>query len=162
MARKPDAAFIERCTKLWDSIDGATAEQVAQLVKDGEKFGKDSVELAYACATQGRMARWTQKELGEGAQALDRAVAIAATKGLGPELSSRWLRTLCVVWDDLGEAQNAIDAAEKAHALSAPLRGQMHPETIAAAAGLVRTMRLALHPVLPELRELAAIWPTMS
>src|SRR6185503_11937493 len=45
---------------------------------------------------------------------------------------------------------------------STPLRGQMHPETIAASAGLVRTMRLALHPVIPELRELAAIWPTLS
>src|SRR5688572_24819734 len=155
MAKKPDAAFIERCTKLWDSIDGATDEQVKQ-------HGRDSVETAYALATQGRMARWTQKNLGEGAKGLERAVVISESQGLGPELSSRWLRTLCVVWDDLGEAHKAIAAAEKAHALSAPLRGQMHPETIAAAAGLVRTMRLAIHPVGPELRELAGIWPTLS
>ena len=87
---------------------------------------------------------------------------IAEAHGLGPELCSRWLRTLSVVCDDLGEAQKRHRGGGEGQDVGAPLRGQMHPETVAAAAGLVHTMRLALHPVVPELRELAAIWPTMS
>jgi Cdc6-like AAA superfamily ATPase len=162
MPRKPDAAFIERAVKLWDSFATATSEQVEQLVSDAQPYGDDSVEMAYALAAKGRMARWSQTDLGGGADSLDRAIGLAETHGLGPEICARWLRTLSVVCDDLGEAQRAIDAAEKAHALSAPLRGRMHPETIASAAGLVHAMRLALHPVVPELRGLATIWPSMS
>jgi len=162
MPRKPDAAFIERASKLNESIATATSEQVEQLVSDARRFGDDSVEMAYALAVKGRMARWSQTDLGAGADSLDRAIGLAETRGLGPEICARWLRTLSVVCDDLGEAQRAIDAAEKAHALSAPLRGRMHSETIANTAGLVHTMRLALHPVVPELRGLATIWPTMS
>jgi len=162
MPRKPDAAFIERAIKLNDSISTATAEQVEQLVKDAHQYGDESVEMAYALATKGRMARWSQNDLGAGAASLDRAIALAGTNGLGPEIGARWLRTLSFVRDDLGEAQRAIDAAEKARALIAPLRGQLDPETIASYTGLVHTMRIAMHPVLPELRELATIWPSVS
>ena len=162
MARKPDAAFIDRANKLGDAIDKATWDEIDKLVADAGKYGKDSVEMAYALWTKGRMARWSQERIGEGADSLDRAIALAQTRDLGPEVCSRWLRTLSVVRDDLGDAQRAIDAAERAHALAVPVKSKLHPETVAACAGLVHTMRLALHPVLPELRALAAIWPTMS
>jgi Cdc6-like AAA superfamily ATPase len=162
MAKKPDAAFIDRATKLGDAYATATWEQVDQLVADAGRYGNDSVEMAYALFTKGRLARWSQQNLGPGAEGLERAIRIAEESNLGPDICSRWARTLSVVWDDLGEAQRAIDAAEKARAVSAPMRGKMTPEAIAASAGLAHTMRLALHPVVPELRALAEIWPSMT
>ena len=162
MARNPDEAFIERANSIGDSISTATWEQVEKLVKDAEAYGKESVEMAYALWTRGRMARWSQKELGSGASSLDRAVGLAEANGLGPDIVSRWLRTLSVVCDDLNEAQRAIDAAERARTVATKMRGKVHSDAVAAAAGLVHTMRLALHPVVPELRALAPIWPTMT
>ena len=73
MPRIPDAAFIERCTKLHDTIENATKEQVAQLVLDAKRFGEESVEMAYALATKGRLARWSQEDLAGGADGLHRA-----------------------------------------------------------------------------------------
>ena len=162
MARKPDEAFLERANALGDSISTATAEQVDKLVSDAKAYGNDSVEMAYALWIRGRMARWSQKDLGTGASSLDRAVGLAEANGLGPDIVSRWLRTLSVVCDDLNEAQRAIEAAEKARTVSTKMRGKVHSDSVAAAAGLVHTMRLALHPVVPELRALAPIWPTMT
>ena len=162
MARKPDEAFIERVTTVGDSISTATAEQVEKLVSDAQAYGADSVEVAYALWTRGRLARWSQKDLSLGASSLDRALGLAEAHGLGADVCARWARTLSVVCDDLGEAQRAIDAAEKARTLSTRLRGSVHSDAVAAAAGLVRVMRLALHPVVPELRALAPIWPTMT
>lgn len=163
MPRTPDAAFIERCTKLHDTIETATGQQVEQLVLDARRFGDNSAEMAHALGTKGRMARWSQEDLAAGADALDRAIGLAETHALGADICTRWLRTLAFVRDDLGHAQPAIFAAEKARALTAPPAGdRMHPETIAAIAGLVHTMRTAIHPVLPELRELAKIWPSMG
>ena len=162
MARKPDEAFIERANALGDSISTATVEQVDKLVADAKAYGNDSVEMAYALWIRGRLARWSQKDLSTGASSLDRAVGLAEANGLGPDIVSRWLRTLSVVCDDLNEAQRAIDAAEKARTASAKMRGKVHSDSVAAAAGLVHTMRLALHPVVPELRALAPIWPTMT
>ena len=162
MARKPDEAFIERANSVGDSISTATLEQVEKLVSDAQAYGNDSVEMAYALWTRGRLARWSQKDLGTGASSLDRAVGLAEAHGLGPDIVSRWLRTLSVVCDDLNEAKRAIDAAEKARTVSTRMRGKVHSDSVAAAAGLVHTMRLALHPVVPELRALATIWPTMT
>src|SRR5262245_26975141 len=159
---KPDEAFIERANALGDSISTATAEQVDKLVADAKAYGNDSVEMAYALWIRGRLARWSQKDLSGGASALDRAVGLAEAHGLGPDIISRWLRTLSVVCDDLNEAQRAIDAAERARTASAKMRGKVHSDSVAAASGLVHTMRLALHPIIPELRLLAPIWPTMT
>lgn len=160
MPRKPDAAFIERALKLGDSISTATSEQVAQLVSDARPLGQDSVEMAYALWTKGRMARWSQEDLRGGSDSLVRAIVLAESHALGHEICARWARTLCVVCDDLGEAQRAIEAAEKTHALS--VSGRLKPETTISAGALVHTMRIGLHPVLPELRALATIWPSLS
>jgi hypothetical protein len=162
MARKPDEAFIERVTTVGDSISTATSEQVEKLVTDAQLYGADSVEMAYALWTRGRLARWSQKDLSLGASSLDRAVGLAEAHGLAADVCSRWLRTLSVVCDDLNEAQRAIEAAEKARDVSTRLRGKVHADAVAAASGLVHVMRLALHPVVPELRALAPIWPTMT
>ena len=162
MPRKPDAAFVERCTKLHDGIETATDQQVEQLILDARRFGDDSPEMAYALGTKGRMARWSQKELASGADGLERAVALAEKHELGPDLCTRWLRTLCYLRDDLGHAEKAVATAQRAQTLAAPIRGQMHPETLAGIHGLVHTMRVGLHPVEPELRALAAFWPSMS
>jgi stage V sporulation protein K len=159
---KPDEAFIERANTLGDSISTATSEQVDKLVADAKAYGNDSVEMAYALWIRGRLARWSQKDMSSGASALDRAVGLAEAHGLGADIVSRWLRTLSVLCDDLGEAQRAIDAAEKARSVSTRMRGKVHSDSVAAATGLVPTMRLALHPIVPELRALAPIWPTMT
>ncbi|HTN27510.1 MAG TPA: AAA family ATPase, partial [Burkholderiales bacterium] len=162
MPSKQDEAFIERANAIGDSISTATSEQVDKLVADAKAYGNDSVEMAYALWIRGRLARWSQKDMSSGASALDRAVGLAEAHGLGADIVSRWLRTLSVLCDDLGEAQRAIDAAEKARTVSTRMRGKVHSDSVAAAAGLVPTMRLALHPIVPELRALAPIWPTMT
>ena len=162
MARKPDDAFIERVTTVGDSISTATSEQVEKLVGDAQSYGADSVEMAYALWTRGRLARWSQKDLSLGASSLDRAVGLAEAHCLAADVCSCLLRTLSVVCDDLGEAQRAIEAAEKAKTVATRLRGRVHSDAVAAATGLVHTMRLALHPVVPELRALSTIWPTMT
>jgi Cdc6-like AAA superfamily ATPase len=162
MPRKPDAAFVERCTKLHDGIENATDQQVEQLVLDARRFGDDSPEMAYALGAKGRMARWSQKELAAGADALERAVSIAEKHQLGADVATRWLRTLCYVRDDLAQPEKAIATAEKAQVIAEPIRGQLHPETVAGIHGLVHTMRIGIHPVLPELRALATFWPSMS
>jgi len=118
-------AFIERANAVGDSISTATPEQVEKLVADAQAYGGDSVEMAYALWTRGRLARWSQKDLGPGASSLDRAVGLAEAHGLGPDIVSRWLRTLSVVCDDLNEAQRAIDAAEKARTVSTRMRGRL-------------------------------------
>jgi Cdc6-like AAA superfamily ATPase len=158
MPRKPDAAFIERATKLYGSISSATAEQVEQLVADARQYGDDSVEMAHALATKGRMARWSAVDEGGGAESLGRAISLAETHGLSAEICAPWIRLLSYIWADVGEAQRAIDAAEKAHTLAVSLRGRINPESIASYAALVYTMRIALHPLLPELRKLATVW----
>jgi stage V sporulation protein K len=162
MPSMQDEAFIERANSIGDSISTATSEQVDKLVADAKAYGNDSVEMAYALWIRGRLARWSQKDMGGGASALDRAVGLAEAHGLGADIVSRWLRTLSVLCDDLGEAQRAIDAAEKARTVSTRMRGKVHSDSVAAATGLVPTMRLALHPIVPELRALAPIWPTMT
>jgi SpoVK/Ycf46/Vps4 family AAA+-type ATPase len=162
MPRKPDAAFIERAIKLYDSISNATAQQVEQLVTDARQYGDDSVEMAYALATKGRMARWSAVDQGGGADSLVRAISLAESHGLNAEIQAPWIRLLSYVWADLGEAQPAIDAAEKAHGLAVSLHGRLNPESIASYAGLLHVMRIALHPVVPELRKLATIWPGIT
>ena len=131
MARKPDEAFIERVTTVGDSISTATSEQVEKLVSDAQGYGADSVEMAYALWTRGRLARWSQKDLSLGASSLDRAVGLAEAHGLAADVCSRWLRTLSVVCDDLNEAQRAIEAAEKARDVSTRLRGKVHSDAVA-------------------------------
>lgn len=162
MTRTPDAAFIERAKGLADSIATTTVEQVAALVADAEKYGTSSVEYAYALALRGLLARYKSKDEEAGAEDLERALAIAESEGVAPEQRSTWCRTLSVVYDDLAQAQKAIDSAEKAHALITPLAGRVHPQTLAATGGLFRTMRCGVHPIVPELRELATIWPSMN
>ena len=162
MTRTPDAAFIERAVKLYDSISTTPPADVDALLADALKFGDDSPEMAHALAVQGRLARWSQQKLKEGADALDRALQLAELHGFAPELRARWNRTLCVTCDDIGAAQRALDAALRANEISQGLRGSMDPGTIATAEALVHTMRAGLFAVVPELRELASIWPKLS
>jgi tetratricopeptide (TPR) repeat protein len=158
MPRTPDAAFIENCTKLSNAPDSTTEQQIAQLVLDAKRFGEDTAEMAYALGTKGRMALWWQKDLAAGADAIERALALAEKHGLDADIRVRWLRNLSFTRDDLGQAQPAIAAAEKALGLC----GGLHHEVIANTTGLVHTMRVAVHSVPTELRELAKIWPSMT
>src|SRR5688572_15554754 len=103
MPSKPDAAFIERASKLTDGIANATWEQVEQLVRDAQPYGNDSVEMAHALYTQGRMTRWSQERLAAGADSLDRAIELATKHAFGPENRAIWLRVLSYVCDDLGQ-----------------------------------------------------------
>ncbi|MBK9384878.1 MAG: hypothetical protein IPN34_08695 [Planctomycetes bacterium] len=162
MPRTPDAAFLERALALNDSYSTATAEQVDKLIADARAFGESSVELAYALAVQGRVARWSQRRLAEGAAGLDRAIAIGEAEGVPADVRARWLTTLAVLRDDLNEPAKAIEAAERTQALSAELKSSLTSETLDARACLVHVMRVGLHPIVAELRRIADIWPRLT
>ncbi|MBL8898831.1 MAG: AAA family ATPase [Planctomycetes bacterium] len=162
MPRTPDAAFLERALALNDNYNTATAEQVDKLIADARAFGESSVEMAYSLAVQGRVARWSQRRLAEGAAGLDRAVAIGEAEGVPADVRARWLTTLAVLRDDLNEPAKAIEAAERTHALSAELKTSLSRETLEARACLVHVMRVGLHPIVAELRRIAEIWPRLT
>lgn len=162
MPRPPDPQFLERALAHYDDYSKLTHEQVEKLVADARAFGESSIEMAYALAVQGRVARWSQRRLAEGAAGLDRAIAIGEVEGVPAEVRARWLTTLAVLRDDLNQPQPAISAAERTHALSAELKANLSRETLDARACLVHVLRVGVHPIVPELRRIADFWPRLT
>ena len=156
--------ILDRARKLYDGIEETTWEAADALVGEASAISPDCPELAHALAVQGRLARWSQERLGDGRSALERAIEIAEARqeDVPTEVRARWLTTLAVVCDDLGASEAAIDAAVRVDDLTEALRSTLSAEAIAARRALVRTMRCGAHPVLPELRALAELWPRLT
>ncbi|MEZ5100782.1 MAG: AAA family ATPase [Thermoleophilia bacterium] len=155
--------LVDRAGKLYDAIQDATWEQVDALVAEAESVGATSVEVAHALAVVGRLARWSQERLDQGKEGLRRAIAIAEQRdAIAPEVRARWWTTLAVVCDDAGDAAGAIEAAAAVHGMSPELGTRISREVVAGRESLLHTMRCGVHPVLPELRAIAALWPTLT
>ena len=139
----------------WDEYDAFIAET-------SKTHGEDSLEVAHALAIFGRKSRWESARGDVAVAHLNRAVTIALRDPDVPDRLGYWYALLCVISDDLGHSEEATAAAERS--LEAWRRASTTPVYLKSREAILIAVRLGIAgtPVVPQLRELALLWPEVE